>query len=123
MLGGNVFSLAFGRNLDSHSDTSDSADTPAASITTTALSVLSSLASAATNATTGDAPLSARGGIPSSHHCAAGRACYVDSLRMTIAASCVALALGAYAAWRDVRRQRRAAAVHPPPVVVWDAEE
>ena len=105
MLGGNVFSLAFGRNLDAHSDASDSADTPAASITTTALSALSSLASTA-NATTGDAPLSARGGTPLSHHCAAGRACYVDSLRMTIAACCVALALGAYAAWRDVRMER-----------------
>ena len=123
MVGGNIFSIAFGRNLDAHSDD----DGPAANATLNALANVlapvnaTAIAPSSALAATASAVLEARGGVPAAHHCIIGRACYVDSLRMTIVACCVALALGVYAGWRDLRRQRRAAA--GPSVVVWESDE
>ena len=108
MLGGNVFSIAFGRNLDAHSEDDASPGGPVANATLSALS----------------AAVEARaGGAPDAHHCAAGRACYVDSLQLTIAACCVALGLAVYAGWRDLRRQRRAAGTGGPAVVIWESDD
>ncbi|OSD01957.1 MFS general substrate transporter [Trametes coccinea BRFM310] len=103
MLGGNIFSIAFGRNVDAH-DTGDDASP------------------AATSAFSG---IRTRAGLPSSHHCLQGRECYVDSIKMTIVACCIALVLGIYAGWRDLKRQRRRAsrAEAVPTVVVWEDEE
>ena len=138
MLGGNVFSIAFGRNLDAHSD-----DGPAANRTAPSLPSLSSLSSSLSStltSTTSTPGLGARGGIPDPHHCVVGRECYADSLKMTIAACCLALALGVYAGWKDYRRQKRSQwggargvggwgggggeeSGPGPVVVVWDSEE
>ena len=126
MLGGNVFSIAFGRNLDAHSD-----DGPAANRTAPALPSLSSLPSSLSSSfssslssASSTLPISGRGGIPDPHHCIVGRECYADSLKMTIAACCLALALGIYAGWKDHRRQKRwSAREGGPVVVVWDSEE
>ncbi|KAI0751758.1 MFS general substrate transporter [Daedaleopsis nitida] len=116
MLGGNVFSIAFGRNIDSHED-----DAPPTTNHTLA-SVASALASSLP-ASAGDT-LSARDGIPAAHHCVVGRACYVDSLQMTIVACCVALGLGVYASWRDLRKQKRwASRAEAPAVVIWESED
>ncbi|KAI0655262.1 MFS general substrate transporter [Cubamyces menziesii] len=138
MLGGNIFSIAFGRNVDAHdpdaspssSDNSTLSSTAAAALSTLASSLLPSTPSSSATAapTTDSATLSstltdavrARAGIPSSHHCIMGRECYVDSIKMTIGACCVALALGVYAAWRDLRKHR---ARRTPAVVVWEDDE
>ncbi|KAI0333452.1 MFS general substrate transporter [Cubamyces sp. BRFM 1775] len=138
MLGGNIFSIAFGRNVDAHdpdaspsSDNSTLSGTAAAALSTLASSFLpqpTPSASVSAGSTTDSSTLSstlagaihARGGVPSSHHCIMGRECYVDSIKMTIAACCVALALGVYAAWRDIRKHR---ARRTPAVVVWEDDE
>ncbi|KAL1939679.1 hypothetical protein VTO73DRAFT_9712 [Trametes versicolor] len=120
MLGGNIFSIAFGRNLDSHSDEEAS---PAGN------STLSALTSLAANATASVLPPSegaihARGGLPSAHHCIIGRECYRDSIKLTMVACTIALGLGIYAGWRDTKRQRRyAARADVPAVVIWEDEE
>lgn len=77
MLGGNLFSLAFGRNLDKHS-------TPAFPAAPT--------------------EIVRRAGLPSEQLCFEGRECYVSSLYLTIFACTVALALSIYAAWKDRER-------------------
>ncbi|KAI0078268.1 MFS general substrate transporter [Panus rudis PR-1116 ss-1] len=79
MIGGNIFSIAFGANLDAHA-------TPPASPEHTSLT--SSL-------------IQSRAGLPSDHQCLDGRVCYVDSLKLTIGACCLALILSVYAGWRD----------------------
>ena len=75
MIGGNVFSLMFGRNLDAHA-------APHAS------EALASAALAAASSFIGgsNATLSARGGLPADDgaQCFEGRACYVDSVYMTL---------------------------------------
>ena len=140
MLGGNVFSIAFGRNLDAHSDDGPAANRTAPlspSSLSSSLSSLSSSLSSALTSTTSTGGLGARGGIPDPHHCVVGRECYADSLKMTIAACCFALALGVYAGWKDYRRQKRSQwggargvgggrgeeSGPGPVVVVWDSEE
>ncbi|KAF8318221.1 MFS general substrate transporter [Clavulina sp. PMI_390] len=80
VLGGNLFSIAFGRNLDKHASQEP-------------MTLLS-------------APITglvARGGLPDAteHLCYDGVACYVDSLHMTIVASVAALALAGVVVWRD----------------------
>ncbi|RPD70380.1 MFS general substrate transporter [Lentinus tigrinus ALCF2SS1-7] len=134
LFGGNIFSIMFGRNLDSH-DTGD--DLPASNNTliSIALSAVASLASPTPTSTSmlGDVltsassslPISARGGIPSSHHCIIGRECYVDSIKVTIVATIVALGLGVYASWRDLKKQRKWAsrAQGAPAVVIWETED
>ncbi|KAI0820729.1 MFS general substrate transporter [Trametes gibbosa] len=118
MLGGNIFSLAFGRNLDSHGTDDD-----ASPATNGTLSARFSSSSNPISSVTGG--IYARGGLPSSHHCIIGRECYVDSLKLTIVACTVALGLGVYASWRDLKKHRRRAirAEGLPAVVVWEDEE
>ncbi|KZP07252.1 MFS general substrate transporter [Athelia psychrophila] len=76
LIGGNLFSIAFGRNLDAHAPSSS--DTPLA--------------------------LPLPGTVISELQCLEGRICYVASLQMTTAACCLALALGIWAAQRDRMR-------------------
>ncbi|KAI8984864.1 MFS general substrate transporter [Trametes punicea] len=141
MLGGNIFSIAFGRNIDSHGtddDASPAGDGSTVSFTVAALSSAASFTSfskpssvassaphvgASTTSSLTGAYRSA--GIPSSHHCVLGRECYVDSIKMTIFACCIALILGIYAGWRDLEKQRRRAsrAEDVPAVVMWEDEE
>lgn len=106
MLGSNVFSLAFGRNLDAHAPHS----APAQSASPSALSERM-------------ADIARRAGLPSSTQCLEGRACYRDSLKLTIGACCVALLLAMYSGWRDRRRQVRVAFKVDDADVVWEEEE
>jgi hypothetical protein len=43
-------------------------------------------------------------GTSSAHQCLEGRACYVDSLRLTTIACAVAVVLSVWAGWRDRRK-------------------
>ena len=124
MLGGNVFSIAFGRNLDAHSDDGPVTNSTAASLTSS-LASSSTLSPLSALSSTSALPVGARGGIPDPHHCIVGRECYADSLKMTIVACCLALALGIYAGWRDYKRQKRWAsrAETGPAVVIWESED
>ena len=113
MIGGNVFSIAFGRNLDAHAP---SEPAPADATLT--------LAANATLATT------MRADADASHQCLQGRECYAGSLAFTIAACTLALALSLFTGWRDWRRERRLARAHvhvhvhtPAGDVVWDEDE
>ncbi|KAI0059338.1 MFS general substrate transporter [Artomyces pyxidatus] len=76
VVGGNLFSLVFGHNLDSH-------DAPGASEVARA-----------------DA------GLPSSHQCIEGRECYVASLYVTLFACFIALGLAIWAGQRDWKDRR-----------------
>ncbi|CAL1713245.1 unnamed protein product [Somion occarium] len=87
MIGGNVFSIAFGQNLDAHAPSEASPEDSSTSLLSSTLSTTSSLF--------------ARGGLPSEHQCLQGRVCYTDSIKMTIVACCFALVLAVYAGWRD----------------------
>lgn len=101
MIGGNVFSIAFGRNLDAHASEGSE----------------SSLLNRALVAS----HIFLRDGAPSSsHQCLGGRSCYVDSIRMTLGACTLALLLGIYAGWRH--RQSKLA-LRGDNEVVWDEEE
>ncbi|KAI5994033.1 major facilitator superfamily domain-containing protein [Pisolithus albus] len=82
LIGGNVFSIMFGRNLDAH--------TPREEEENTSHNVSRFF-----------------GGEISSeqHRCLMGRECYVSSLRVTLVACMVALALSTWAATRDERRR------------------
>ncbi|KAG1852357.1 major facilitator superfamily domain-containing protein [Suillus tomentosus] len=92
LVGGNIFSLLFGRNLDSHASDDDTG-------------------------THSSLPLVRRGGLPSEHQCFDGRDCYVSSLYVTVTACLIALGLSVWAGMRD---QRKTAEVKRE--VVWDAE-
>ena len=76
LLGGNLFSLAFGRNLDAHAPKDEQAS------------------SSPTPFPTHD------------RQCLEGRECYASSLYITIAACSVALMLSVWAARRDSRRMK-----------------
>ncbi|KAG1740293.1 major facilitator superfamily domain-containing protein [Suillus lakei] len=93
LVGGNLFSLMFGRNLDSHASNDD---------------------------TETHSPLSLirRAGLPSEHQCFDGRNCYVSSLYVTATACLIALGLSVWAGIRDQRKT-----VEAKREVVWDAEE
>ena len=123
MLGGNVFSIAFGRNLDSHEEP----DAPASNSTLSAItSTLASLPSSTLSSSSSSTSLvHARAGVPSPHHCIIGRACYVDSIKVTIAATIVALALGVYASWLDLQKHRKWASRSQagPAVVIWETAD
>lgn len=81
VLGGNLFSLAFGRNLDRH------ASGPATLMSAKQLGI------------------GVRGGLPDAaeHMCFEGLECYKSSLKMTIVASFAGLVLSIWATWRDKR--------------------
>lgn len=79
LVGGNLFSLMFGRNLDSHASSDDTG-------------------------THSPLPLIRRGGLPSEHQCFDGRNCYVSSLYVTATACLIALGLSI---WAGVREQRK----------------
>ncbi len=111
MLGGNAFSIAFGRNLDAHAPSE--LDSPDASISR-GLPVLSSLV---LREATSD----------SSHQCLQGKECYAGSLLMTTTACCIALVLAVYAGWKDYKAGKglvRTPRGHTPVVdTVWEDEE
>ena len=93
VVGGNLFSLAFGRNLDAHDP-----------------------ATAAPSPPIGGAPPSVSAG-----QCLAGRECYVQSLYLNLIACTIALALSVWAGrrdWSDWQRRR-----HQSSVVDWEAAE
>ncbi|KAI5117521.1 hypothetical protein M0805_009529 [Coniferiporia weirii] len=102
MIGGNLFSLAFGRNLDAHNPPDESAPTPT--------SILSSGGS-----------LLVRAGLPAGQQCFAGRDCYVSSLYLTICACVLGLGLSLYAAWKD--RRRMTAKLSGYEEVLWEEDE
>jgi hypothetical protein len=77
LIAANVFSVAFGRNLDAHTPAKESSAMP------------------------GLPPPSS-----SSEQCLEGRKCYVDTLYMTIGACTIALMISIWAGWRDLRRLR-----------------
>ena len=61
-------------------------------------------------------------GVPSSPgQCLAGRACYIDSLYITIAACSLALLLSIWAGWKDHRKLW--VTVISPVEVVWEEAE
>jgi len=85
VIGGNVFSIAFGRNLDEHA----SPDLPTSSNPVArAISDLGHI-------------LGRRAGGNAERLCFDGSSCYAASLKMTIVASIIAAALSAWATWRD----------------------
>jgi len=99
MIGGNLFSLAFGQNLDNHA----APDPPSLSSLNASLAANSTLRNSSL-------PIEAlrsilpRGGLPSTKQCFQGRECYISSLYLTIAACSFALMLSLYAAYKDRRR-------------------
>lgn len=94
VIAGNLFSLAFGRNLDEHSK-------PLEDIT----------------------EQWRRGGLPSDsgRQCLSGRLCYVDSVKLTIVACIVALVLSVVGALRDRRKRHQMPARRE--VVIWETNE
>ncbi|KAI5997364.1 hypothetical protein EDC04DRAFT_2612588 [Pisolithus marmoratus] len=88
LVGGNFFSIIFGRNLDAHVPRED---------TNMFLGV-----TRATNAVS----VAAMRDILSERQCLLGRECYVSSLKVTLVACMAALALSAWAALRDEDRKR-----------------
>lgn len=99
MIAGNLFSLAFGSNLDAHSRPPEDVVPP----------------------------LWRRGGLPISdddRQCLEGRLCYSESITLTIAACMVAFVLSVIAGYRDHRKHDLGAGVeHPRRDVIWDGEE
>jgi hypothetical protein len=95
VLGGNLFSIAFGRNLDSHSPSNN------------------------------EQSAIPRADTPSEPQCLDGRNCYVASLHITITACCLALLLSIWAGWRDRQKSISAAlrGKVPSTEVVWEDEE
>ncbi|KAG7095093.1 hypothetical protein E1B28_005880 [Marasmius oreades] len=100
LLGGNVFSVAFGRNLDAH----EKAASPGPTSDTNIL----------------DAPRP-----PKEIQCLDGKTCYVDSIRLTTVACLVAMGLSIWAAWRDRKRHYKEAqnTADSRPDIVWEADE
>ncbi|KAI0337334.1 MFS general substrate transporter [Trametopsis cervina] len=110
LLGGNIFSIAFGRNLDAHAPAEPQDSVPGPNSTFTAAS------------------LGARAipGSDASHQCLLGRECYAGSLLMTITACSLALCLAIYVGWKDYKRLKRqglGSEHHTRSAVVWEAEE
>jgi len=86
VIGGNLFSIAFGRNLDAHA----APDHPTSSNPVArAISDLGGI-------------LSRRGGGNAERLCFDGSSCYAASLKMTVVASIIAAVLSAWATWRDI---------------------
>ena len=97
VIAGNLFSLAFGSNLDAHSRTPEDV-----------------------------APLK-RGGLPISdddRQCLEGRLCYSESITLTIVACLVAFGLSVVTGYRDHRKRGQAAGLgHARREVMWEGEE
>ncbi|KAF7368354.1 NmrA domain-containing protein [Mycena venus] len=81
LVGGNLFSIAFGRNLDAHEQGESTADAAAAAV--------------------------ARA---TAHQCLEGRSCYVATLGLTGTACFASIFLSALAAWRERRKLMAATA-------------
>jgi len=81
VLGGNLFSLMFGRYLDAHAPTQD----PSSSLATRAWSLISLVSRE----------------LPSEHQCFDGKTCYLGSLQVTLVACIVSLGLSWWAGVRD----------------------
>ena len=91
IIASNLFNLAFGRNLDAHSKPIE------------------------------DVRMR-RGGIPDTTHlCLEGRLCYIDSVKLTIAACVIALGLSIFGALQD--RRKRGEAENVGRGVMWAEEE
>lgn len=87
VIAGNIFSLAFGKNYDSHAAHQDPPPSAPPSPPT-------------------PPTMSARVGLPTELLCYEGKECYVDSLSMTIVACLMAIVLSVYAGWLDRQRLR-----------------
>ncbi|KAF9261114.1 MFS general substrate transporter [Marasmius fiardii PR-910] len=100
LLGGNVFSVAFGRNLDAHEK-------------------------AASGGPTSDTNFLQAPKPPKELQCLDGKVCYVDSIRLTTFACLVAMGLSIWAAWRDRKRYQEEAqsSDHSRPDVIWETDE
>jgi hypothetical protein len=119
LLGGNMFSLAFGADLDAHATAPapQPASSPVTSSSLPSPTSVSPLASVIHTATR----LGARGGIGSDTQCLLGPACYKSSVRMTVAATTLALGLSI---WAGVRDRRKVAAVEAEVAeLLWDERE
>ena len=82
LLGGNTFSILFGRDLDAHVPLS-------------------------TELTATNAPIHPRASAPEpGRQCLEGRACYKNTLAVTALACVVSLILSLVAAWRDRRKAK-----------------
>ncbi|KAL4067163.1 major facilitator superfamily domain-containing protein [Scleroderma yunnanense] len=88
LVGGNVFSIMLGRDLDAHTPTQ---------VSDTSQKVRHTLVAAH-----GLIPR----GMPSEHQCIVGQECYISSLRVTLVACIVALGLSTWAGIRDGRRNK-----------------
>jgi hypothetical protein len=98
MVGGNIFSIAFGRNLDAHEPHDvvlepETATLEGRMIRRTLRTLVKRLEP---------------GG-----QCLVGRECYVESLYLTIGGCCVALLLSVWAGWRDKKSKRDVRALVP----------
>ncbi|KAH7881863.1 major facilitator superfamily domain-containing protein [Phlebopus sp. FC_14] len=100
LVGGNLFSLMFGRNLDAHAPNQDTRS----SLPTATTSTPSTLLSFSTTHTVSSPIISTRE-LPSDHQCFDGRECYVTSLQVTMVACMFALGLSVWAGIRDGRRE------------------
>lgn len=97
MIGGNILSIAFGRNLDAHAPAKiDGYDE-------------------ATNNTS-----MAGRQAPSGDQCFAGRECYVSSLYLTTFACLMAVCLSVIAAWKD--RKRMIVKPNDYEEIIWEEE-
>ncbi|KIJ05559.1 hypothetical protein PAXINDRAFT_93298, partial [Paxillus involutus ATCC 200175] len=84
LIGGNLFSLMFGRNLDAHAPTPDTHSMLSTRILRSLL------------------PRD----LPSEHQCFDGRECYVGSLKVTLVACVISLGLSVWAGSRDRQKGR-----------------
>ncbi|KAI3610638.1 mfs transporter [Moniliophthora roreri] len=100
-IGGNIFSVAFGRNLDAHERDAATSKSNSANL----------------------GPSAPEKEI----QCLAGRTCYVDSLKLTTVACLVAIGLSIWAAYRDKKRVEEelemASASRGGIDVIWEEEE
>lgn len=92
MIGGNLFSIMFGRNLDAHATPGDASG------------------------------LTTRAGLPSEAECWDGKECYITSLHISLSACLLALGLSVLAGWRDKRKiaARGKILAHVHEEVVWE---
>lgn len=103
VVGGNIFSIAFGRNLDAHEGSEDLA---------------SRFPYDAQRLST-----SWRRDLPSDRQCLKGRVCYMDTLYMTAGACFVALLLSVWAGARDRKKLAAASALESREPLLRDDDE